>query len=111
MGKYMNQLRNLQSNQRTLKYAHSSRIAGLEQKGYLYELQQQHSQMMEDYYSRQIAEILPLAITETVQEEMAKYLSNLDISLQLDGEQLGKIGETAAKKITTDILGNFGKGR
>lgn len=109
MGKYMSQLKQLQQNQRTLSSMHSTRIAGLEQDGFLHQLQKQHESMTMDYYNRQIAEVLPYAIREAVQEEMARYLSSVDVSVSLDGEQLGKIAEVSANKIANGILGNLGK--
>lgn len=109
MGKYMNQLKQLQRDKNTLTYLHnrSLNIAGVEEKGFMYETTKQHHQMTEDYYSRQIAEVLPHAIQEAVEE----YISGMNVSVSMDGEQIGKIAEVAANKIANGIIGNFGKGR
>lgn len=104
MGKYMNQLRQLQENKNTMSYLHnrSLNIAGIEEKGFMYEVTKQHHQMTEEYYARQIAEVLPFAIREAVQEELSK----MNITVEMNGEQLGKIADVAASKICDGIFGN-----
>lgn len=57
-------------------------IAGIEEKGFMYDIQKQHNQMAEEYYSRQIADILPFAIREAVQEELSK----MNVTVEMNGE-------------------------
>lgn len=107
MGKYMNQLRQLQNNRQTLNYLHSRslNIAGIEEENnFMRQIQKQNNQAMDEYYSRQITDLLPLVVREAVDEAFANYLSRMDISVSLDGEQLGRIADKVVKDITGDLL-------